>query len=149
MFPGCKCLLKGTSERECIRSTIRYLWQTGLILHGGNKAHCLHAPWALAWCPWNALVEMYYFFYQGENALVPLPFQKRSTQACFSEMLTKIEVDCRNDDLTYMFDHLDAFMALFWLAFLDLCWAAFTSLTAFWCLFLYSCCGTWREYEET
>ena len=32
---------------------------TGLILHGGNEGDCLHVPWSLPWCPWNAPVEIY------------------------------------------------------------------------------------------
>ena len=34
---------------------------SGLILHGGNEGDCLHAPWSLPLCPWNAVIETYYF----------------------------------------------------------------------------------------
>ena len=34
---------------------------SGLILHGGNAGRCLHAPWSLPWCPWNATVGIYNF----------------------------------------------------------------------------------------
>ena len=63
-----------------------------LMLHGGNEGHgsnegdCLHGPWSLPWCPWNAPVEIYKFLIgcplpRRKCALVPLPFQKRSIQA--------------------------------------------------------------------
>ena len=47
----------------------------------GAKA-CLRCPLSLPWCPWNAPGEIYNFLIgcQRENALVPLPFQKRSIQ---------------------------------------------------------------------
>ena len=33
----------------------------GLILPGGNKGDCLHAPLSLPWCPWNATEELKHF----------------------------------------------------------------------------------------
>ena len=36
---------------------------TGLvILHEGNQGDCLHAPWPVPWCTWNALVGTYNCF---------------------------------------------------------------------------------------
>ena len=55
---------------------------TGPILHEGNEGDCLHDPWSLPWCPWNAPVEIYNFLIRpllpGGNAFVTLPLQKRS-----------------------------------------------------------------------
>ena len=55
----------------------------GLLFHWGTEGNCLHAPWSFAFVPSKySAVEVYNFLiralYQGENALVPLPLQKRS-----------------------------------------------------------------------
>ena len=31
--------------------------RSGLILHGGNRCDCIHAPWSLPWCSWNVKEE--------------------------------------------------------------------------------------------
>ena len=30
------------------------VYVSGLILHRGNGGDCVHVPWPLPWCPWNA-----------------------------------------------------------------------------------------------
>ena len=60
-------------------------WHTysGLILHGGNRGHCLHAPRSLCWCPWKALdfVILIGCPLSRRKCLFccPCPFQKRGS----------------------------------------------------------------------
>ena len=39
-----------------VKFTLQY---TGLILHRGKEGDCLHAPWSMPSCPWNAPVEIF------------------------------------------------------------------------------------------
>ena len=70
-------------KRKCLLSI------TSLILHRGNEGNCLHAPWSfIAAVPWKCssrnvqFPHRELFITQRENALVLLPFQKRSIEAC-------------------------------------------------------------------
>ena len=42
--------------------------------HRGNEGDCLHAPWSLPWCPWNAAVEIYNFLYRVPCTKEKLPW---------------------------------------------------------------------------
>ena len=89
--------LGGSSKNQLIWVNLTFgshspLLLKGLILHGGNRGNCLRA-WVQA-CPLViTLVPLKCYsrnlqsphrvpLYQGENALVPLPFQQQKIQAC-------------------------------------------------------------------
>ena len=61
-------------------------WCAGLLFSRRQRLRLPPCPCSLLpWCPWNANSRNLQFpegaFYQGDNALVPLPFQKRSIKA--------------------------------------------------------------------
>ena len=62
-------LLKSNFHFLKVRTSI------SLILHRGNKGDCLHAPWSLSWCPWNAPVEIC-------NFLIRVPFTEEKMPWC-------------------------------------------------------------------
>ena len=49
-------------------------YDTGLILHGGNRGDCLQAPWSLPRCPWNVLLVESRRFEKGPRGKLLCPF---------------------------------------------------------------------------
>ena len=65
-----KCMSFFPSRIKAIYLYMLVGQKSGLILQGGNGGDCLHAPWSLPWCLWNAPVEV-------DNFLIGCPSPRR------------------------------------------------------------------------